>query len=130
MITFFETFLFLLYHFTEYFQPFFDFYFISKLIDLIFFSFSVFVNSQGHLIDTSPMNKPGKYNIRIDGFLFGKWTNTKHIFYWRCSRAQAIGFVVWIITIKFSIGIHLVLSSSMCDSRSKHANVHNVHKHT
>lgn len=56
-------------------------------------SFSgIFRNVQGHFIDMSPSNKPGRYNIRIDGFSYGKWTSSKQMLYWRCSRAQAIGF--------------------------------------
>lgn len=59
------------------------------------FNFVVFRNVQGHLIDMSPMNKPGRFNIRIDGYSFGKWTSSKQMLYWRCSRAQAIKFVYY-----------------------------------
>lgn len=99
------------------------------IIIFVFIWFVVFRNAQGHLIDmgkilhtnkrdkennvkifvlnlSAPMNKPGRFNIRIDGYSFGKWTSSKSIVYWRCSRAQAIKFVFW----KFT------KSRSKCDS--------------
>lgn len=60
---------------------------------------TVFANEQGHWIDMGPTNKPGRYNIRIDGYSFGKWTSSKQLLYWRCSRAQAIGFVYIYVSI-------------------------------
>lgn len=69
--------------------------FVSKIhfVNRFRFLFTVFVNDQGHKIDMAPMNTQGKYNIRIDGYSFGKWTSSKQVLYWRCSRSQAIGFV-------------------------------------
>lgn len=66
---------------------------VFRIIINFCISFVVFINEQGHCIDMAPVGKPGKFNIRIDGYSFGKWTSTKKILYWRCSRAQAIGFV-------------------------------------
>lgn len=51
-----------------------------------------YCNKQGHRIEWTKF-KTGSDCVTIDGFQFSKWTGSKHKIYWRCSKAQSLGFV-------------------------------------
>lgn len=93
---------------------------------MFFFSiFLVYRNRQGFYIQWFTA-KTGHSRVIINGFQFSKWTNSKSKVYWRCSKAQSLGFVYIFFNVTGSFEIFnvlLFLSDAKQEPAARQANI-------